>query len=188
MNRFPAMLTLLRKERGITQKKAAEELGISQALLSHYEKGIRECGLDFLLRAADYYGVPCDFLLGRDSGGNSGGMTAVRVYEACCSLNALLPRGSQWRAEDLGVLSLYGLVTSMAENGKCPKNWIGLKKRARRLTPYMEGLASANLIAQIPDKLSGEPPESLKWVVDRAEEMIGQAAMAMGDEPLRKEK
>lgn len=62
---FPRILTLLRKERGISQKKAAAELGISQALLSHYEKGIRECGLDFLTRTADYYGVSCDYLLGR---------------------------------------------------------------------------------------------------------------------------
>ena len=62
---FPRILTLLRKERGYSQKKVAAELGISQALLSHYEKGIRECGLDFVLRAADYYNVSCDYLLGR---------------------------------------------------------------------------------------------------------------------------
>lgn len=62
---FPRILTLLRKERGFSQKKAAADLGISQALLSHYEKGIRECGLDFLVRAATYYGVSCDYLLGR---------------------------------------------------------------------------------------------------------------------------
>ena len=53
-NDFPRILTLLRKERGYSQKKAATDLGISQALLSHYEKGIRECGLDFLVRAAEY--------------------------------------------------------------------------------------------------------------------------------------
>ena len=64
-NDFPRILTLLRKERGLSQKKAAADLGISQALLSHYEKGIRECGLDFLIRAAAYYGVSCDYLLGR---------------------------------------------------------------------------------------------------------------------------
>ncbi len=62
---FPRILSLLRKERGISQKEAASELGISQALLSHYEKGIRECGLDFVVRAADYYHVSCDYLLGR---------------------------------------------------------------------------------------------------------------------------
>ena len=57
---FPRILTLLRKERGISQKKAATDLGVSQALLSHYEKGIRECGLDFVVRSADYYHVSCD--------------------------------------------------------------------------------------------------------------------------------
>lgn len=62
---FPRVLTLLRKERGISQKLAASQLGISQALLSHYEKGIRECGLDFLCRCAEFYGVSCDYLLGR---------------------------------------------------------------------------------------------------------------------------
>ena len=62
---FPRILSLLRKERGLSQKQAAGQLGISQALLSHYEKGIRECGLDFLVRAANFYGVSCDYLLGR---------------------------------------------------------------------------------------------------------------------------
>ena len=62
---FPRIITLLRKERGLSQKKAAEALHISQALLSHYEKGIRECGLDFVVRTADFYGVSCDYLLGR---------------------------------------------------------------------------------------------------------------------------
>lgn len=62
---FPRIITLLRKEKGISQKQAAAQLSISQALLSHYEKGIRECGLDFLVRSADYYGVSCDYLLGR---------------------------------------------------------------------------------------------------------------------------
>ena len=73
---FPRMMTLLRKERGISQKKAATDLHVSQALLSHYEKGIRECGLDFVVAAADYYGVSCDYLLGRTAD-KAGTMIAV---------------------------------------------------------------------------------------------------------------
>lgn len=61
---FPRIITLLRKEKGLSQKQVAAELGISQALLSHYEKGIRECGLDFLVRIAHYYSVSCDYLVG----------------------------------------------------------------------------------------------------------------------------
>ena len=70
---FPRILTLLRKEKRISQKSAAEALGVSQSLLSHYEKGVRECGLVFLVRAADYYGVTVDYLLGRSYDKN--GMT-----------------------------------------------------------------------------------------------------------------
>ncbi len=62
---FPRILTLLRKEQGLSQKKVAADFNISQALLSHYEKGIRECGLDFVVKAADYYHVSTDYMLGR---------------------------------------------------------------------------------------------------------------------------
>ncbi len=33
ISNFPRILSLLRKEKGISQKKAAQELGISQSLL-----------------------------------------------------------------------------------------------------------------------------------------------------------
>lgn len=59
-------MTELRRKKGITQKQAALSLGISQALLSHYENGVRECGLDFLVKAADFYQVSCDYLMGRE--------------------------------------------------------------------------------------------------------------------------
>lgn len=64
-NEFPRILSLLRKERGLTQKQVATDLDVAQALLSHYEKGKRECGLEFLVKAADYYNVSTDYLLGR---------------------------------------------------------------------------------------------------------------------------
>lgn len=55
---------MLRKEKDLTQRQAAADLGISQALLSHYENGIRECNLEFVEKAARYYGVSADYLLG----------------------------------------------------------------------------------------------------------------------------
>ena len=64
-NDFSRSLSLLRQEKGISQRVAAQALGISQALLSHYENGIREPGLAFVGKACDYYGVSADFLLGR---------------------------------------------------------------------------------------------------------------------------
>ena len=64
LSKFSEILSKMRKERGVSQKKAAADLGISQALLSHYEKGIRECGLDFVIKCSKYYGVTTDYLLG----------------------------------------------------------------------------------------------------------------------------
>ena len=62
---FAEMLSSLRREKGISQKKAAKDLQISQALLSHYENGIREPGLAFVVKACDYFHVSADYLLGR---------------------------------------------------------------------------------------------------------------------------
>ena len=79
---FPRLITLLRKEKGISQKQAAAEFGISQALLSHYEKGIRECGLDFLVKCAKFYGVSCDYLLGVSPERNGRQLTVEDIPEA----------------------------------------------------------------------------------------------------------
>lgn len=62
---FSRTLSLLRQDKGVSQRKAAAELGISQALLSHYENGAREPGLAFICRVCDYYGVTADYLLCR---------------------------------------------------------------------------------------------------------------------------
>ena len=62
---FSRSLSLLRQEKGASQRAVAKDLGISQALLSHYENGIREPGLAFVIKACDYYNVSADFLLGR---------------------------------------------------------------------------------------------------------------------------
>ena len=59
-------LSALRREHRLTQKKAAAGLGISQGLLSLYENGAREPGLEFVSRACDFYGVTADQILGRE--------------------------------------------------------------------------------------------------------------------------
>ena len=62
---FARNLLEARQRAGISQRAAAEALQVSQALLSHYEKGIREPGLDFVVRAAGYYKMSTDALLGQ---------------------------------------------------------------------------------------------------------------------------
>ena len=70
---FSRTLSMLRKEQGISQRKVAAALGISQALLSHYENGIREPGLGFVIKVCDYYHVSADYLLGRHAAEKAGG-------------------------------------------------------------------------------------------------------------------
>ena len=65
MNSFSSILSSLRKETGLSQRQVASELGLSQALLSHYENGAREPKLEFVLKACDYYNVTADYILGR---------------------------------------------------------------------------------------------------------------------------
>ncbi|MDR3210153.1 MAG: helix-turn-helix domain-containing protein, partial [Oscillospiraceae bacterium] len=57
----------LRRRKGISQRAAAQELGISQALLSHYENGVREPRLPFVRRLASYFGVSVDYILSQET-------------------------------------------------------------------------------------------------------------------------
>lgn len=77
---FSQALSRLRREKGVSQRQAAQALEVSQALLSHYENGIREPGLAFVARACDYYQVSADYLLGR-TGEHSGAKPAQEAAE-----------------------------------------------------------------------------------------------------------
>jgi len=63
-NPLAANLVRLRKKRKLSQREVAAQLNISPSLLSHYERGIREGNIDFLIRASAFYSVSCDVLLG----------------------------------------------------------------------------------------------------------------------------
>ena len=78
---FARTLSRLRHEKGVSQRQAAQELGVSQALLSHYENGIREPGLAFVVRACDYYQVSADYLLGRQNISGEGQTTPLPAPE-----------------------------------------------------------------------------------------------------------
>jgi len=79
---FSRTLSLLRQERGVSQRTAAGDLGISQALLSHYENGIREPGLAFVVKACDYYHVSADFILGRTLSREGNMLTEQEILNA----------------------------------------------------------------------------------------------------------
>ena len=86
---FPETLSALRRGKNINQRTAAAELGISQALLSHYENGAREPGLDFVRRACDYYGVSADYLLCRSENPDSTASAAAAARAFLANLRSL---------------------------------------------------------------------------------------------------
>ena len=90
---FSRTLALLRREKKVSQRTAAQALGVSQALLSHYENGAREPGLAFVRKACDYYHVSADFLLGRSMSRDGTTIGAEELYDASAEKGNVL-RGS----------------------------------------------------------------------------------------------
>lgn len=143
ISKFALKLSELRKERGISQKKAATDLGISQALLSHYEKGIRECGLDFVIRCSEYYGVTTDYLLGVSDSRNGLDIDALNKQDeeddefsiftlgkATKYLLDLVATGSDEGAQkyisDYYTLCVYRGAITLAKAGMLPKEMFKL--------------------------------------------------------------
>ena len=96
---FSETMSALRRSRGLNQRRAAADLHISQALLSHYENGAREPGLDFVCRACRYYGVSADYLLGLTDVPGGAESALAALGELTTELNALAQRGSALREE-----------------------------------------------------------------------------------------
>ena len=86
---FSRTLALLRQERGVSQRTASKDLGISQALLSHYENGIREPGLSFVVKVCDYYHVSADYMLGRTLARDGSMLTSEEILNTAEPGNVL---------------------------------------------------------------------------------------------------
>lgn len=197
-NLFASRMVELRTQRGVSQKDASEALGISQALLSHYEKGIRECGLDFLLKAAAYYDVSCDYLLGRvdtrrnfhekfedgdiefDSEFKTSTIlrAATMLHDHLAEVEATHGNNSK----NYYSLSIYQLILNSIKAGYLPKSWISL--------PIDSALALCNAKAEtIERNLTSEQapkhsksitePMCIKTVISASERLILKEAESL---------
>ena len=54
----------LRKEKGISQKALAMEIGATQKAIDFWEKGINEPKACYIISLANYFHVSADYLLG----------------------------------------------------------------------------------------------------------------------------
>ncbi len=201
--KFPIILTELRKEKGLSQKEAAAKLGISQALLSHYEKGIRECGQSFLIRVADFYGVTCDYLLGRSKNRNEmnilsneilsddpssdsapTGKTFIKAGTLITQLIKDTESASNMKLDMLYAIALYKIILIQAKAGNLPKNWCGRAFVNGEVccNPMYLGIAELAAYKAITPSKNKKPvpdmpvPEAIKTLVSEAEDFIVRAA------------
>ncbi|MHC5407295.1 helix-turn-helix domain-containing protein [Listeria seeligeri] len=68
---FGNRLSELRKKKGMSQYKLADELGFSRGQIANYEQGSREPDYSTLLKIAEYFNVTTDYLLGKEEFDNS---------------------------------------------------------------------------------------------------------------------
>lgn len=62
---FSNRLQKLRSEKKITAKTLSEELGLSKAAISQFEKGVNYPHCNTLCKLGDYFNVSLDYLAGR---------------------------------------------------------------------------------------------------------------------------
>ena len=199
-----ARLSSLRKEKGLSQKEAAAGLGVSQALLSHYENGIRECGLDFLCRAADYYNVTTDYLLGLSESkrGFEGAfgikgdlpsdseLNTLTIFRVAGKLRKFLtfPQESNDSTVDslhrIYSLMMYRIIIAESAKGTFPCEWVPNAEvlNDRNYLNIIDRVANelitagSNASHQIPNKI----PLSFKTVIEQAQSIINSRCEKSG--------
>ena len=194
MATYSERLVELRTEKGLSQKTAALELGISQALLSHYEKGIREFNLDFLCRIADYYDVTADYILGRTDSRSGLSTNALddreedaifntrTIYRAAIQTHERMDAGSAQAgdtADMLYAVTIYRTLFAASQLGYIPKRWFTIPpKLAQAVSLSMTEM----YINEFPEKTvnarryGGPEPKSIEAVIKGVEGLIRKTA------------
>lgn len=190
-------LVALRKEKSLSQKEAAEYLGVSQALLSHYEKGIRECGLDFLCRASAFYDVSADYLLGlSDTKMMSDALFVANEIPQDSEVRmSTIFRSSVYMQERLGVygrnyssrirsiyiLTIYKVYLSALLQGAIPNHENAKKELAPFITTNLIDSIINSLIfeGENKPKRSEQLPKSMDTIINEASRLIDREIAKM---------
>jgi len=64
---FSRILKELRDEKNLTQQELADELGVSRMTINFYESNRRTPDIQFAVRAANYFNVTVDYLVGNSN-------------------------------------------------------------------------------------------------------------------------
>ena len=195
---FSARLSALRKERGLSQKEAAEALGISGALLSHYEKGILECGLQFICKAAAFYDVSCDYLLGvsnprrsineefdaKDTAQDKEFRLGT-MFRAAVMLNDTLSAASgpaSGKLRDYFALSIYRVAILAGKTGANPKEWITLPQDTAEIlsAAVMDSIVKTGFLKQEKStRKQAAEPLCVKTILENSERILQKEFRAL---------
>ncbi len=198
MNRtFNERLVELRTEKGLSQKDAAADLGVSQALLSHYEKGIREYSLAFLCKAAEYYNVTTDYILGITDSRSGLNSTALEdreedsifntnsIYRAAIMTHERMNAGSFQAGTSADILyaaTIYRTLFAAAQKGYIPKRWFSLPPKHTQalslalIESYLDDFPEKTVNAR---RYGGPEPKSIEAVIKGVESLLSKMASSI---------
>ena len=193
---FANKLSDLRRAKGVSQKEAAAALGVSQALLSHYEKGIRECGLAFVCKASEYYGVTSDWLLGM----SDTRLGAHEIFDATDTpedeqlhlrtiLRSFVRLSEEMSASgeaaeslfaDYMSLSVYRFVAALRHAQNNTKGWLTLEQNAAN---RLSGLLLSEMTQDFPQwkepQAAPEKPLCFQTLIEHAELLVRDETVGM---------
>ena len=191
---FNERLVELRTEKGLSQKEAAADLGVSQALLSHYEKGIREYSLSFLCKVAEYYNVTTDYILGITDSRSGLDSTELEdreedsvfntssIYRAAIMTHERMNAGSFQAGTSADILyaaTIYRTLFAAAQKGYIPKRWFSLPPK------YAQAMCLSLTESQLSDfpektvnarRYGGPEPKSIEAVIKGIESLLSKMA------------
>jgi len=78
---FGERLAMFRKQRGLTQAELAEQVGVTQPLVSDYERGRLQLSAEMAVRFALALNVSCDALLGTRKANGHGAAPPRRLMK-----------------------------------------------------------------------------------------------------------
>lgn len=179
-------LVKLRKDMNLSQKEAAKALGVSQALLSHYEKGIRECGLDFLCRASSFYDVTTDYLLGvsktRISSDTLLDLSDIpqdkelkmsTILRAAAALLENVGNANSEKIKSVYILSIYKIYLSALNQEILPAN--------SRVHPEITPFLSSSMLDYVLSTISSENEKTPKKLPVCVDTVVNEALSLLGN-------
>lgn len=125
---FGENLTLLRKEKEITQQTLADKLGYSPKAVSKWERGESIPEIETLIKLAEFFNVTIDFLLHKDSAKNRKQYVPEEVKDKNLLFTTILAVTMIWAI--LGVIFSYLIII----------------KNQQHLELFMWGLPASSLI------------------------------------------